>query len=246
MRRMRVNWIVCLGLLAGLLSTNAGLALQPQEELESLELQKVTLQDVALLAKSDLSDETTLVFLETRELNFELDVETLTQLRDQGVSDEVIQFLLKKSARSESSDDRGAHLSTTPDPSWYYAYPSWYYGFYYLHDPFTHYGHSVSHHWIHDRYRSDGHHLTGHSHSRSVVHSASHNGAGHESSRRRSGDHGQQDHLADGGSGEHAGSGHSKGSAHTGKRHGRRGYGGRRHGGRHGGGHRGGHGGGGH
>jgi len=83
----------------------------------------VSLDDVVLLAQSDISDQTILTYLKHRRLDFVLDAEGVQELREAGVSEEIIRYLL------ELSDTPPAALLTYVTPTGYdTGYPSYYYG----------------------------------------------------------------------------------------------------------------------
>ena len=227
-----------LGVLFSLvLATPAAAAHRPQASLE----------DLTLLAKSGISDQTTLVFLDTREIEFALDPEAIALLRQEGVSDEVIRYLLERTDAPSDRDDRVVYVSAG-------LYPPRYYALYYGYGVFPYFGAAILAHWTHG-FHWVGHHLVGgHHRGNSVGHSASHGGrhdasgghlvGGHHARRHSNGGHGARSHLGSHGA-SHASAGHSSGG------HGRGGHGGGHGGGGHGGGHGGGghgggHGGGGH
>ncbi len=54
----------------------------------------VSFDDVLLLAQSGISDRTIMTFLKVRRLDFVLDAEGIQQLREAGVSEDIIQYLL--------------------------------------------------------------------------------------------------------------------------------------------------------
>ena len=56
----------------------------------------VTLEHIILLAEGGLSDETIIAFLETRPLGFVLSAEDIVRLRQAGVSERVIRYLLQR------------------------------------------------------------------------------------------------------------------------------------------------------
>ena len=196
---------------------------------------EVSLEDLTLLAGSDISDETILVFLDFREIGFELDPEAIAHLREQGVSDEVIRYLLERTDARRERDDRVVYRSADP-------YPSRYYAPYYGPGVVLYFGAAIlwhwtyGYHWVGDHFVG-GHHLGvhgGHSASHGARHyaSAGHLVGGPRSRGHSSGGHAAVSHLGSHGA-SHAGVGHS------GRGHGGGGHGGGRHGG-------GGHGGGGH
>ncbi len=188
---------------------------------------KVSVEDLTLLAKSDISDETILVFLDPREIGFELDPEAIAHLRQQGVSEEVIRYLLERTdARSER--DRVVYVSAGP-------YPSRYYDLHYGHGVYPYFGAA---HWTHG-YHWVGHHLVarhhlgvsaGHSASHGSSHSASsgHLVGGHHARGHSSGAHVALSHPRSHGA-SHARAGHSGGGRSSGHSRGL-------HGGGHGGG----------
>ncbi|MCZ6656960.1 MAG: hypothetical protein O7C67_06655 [Gammaproteobacteria bacterium] len=84
----------------------------------------VSFDDVVLLAQSDISDQTIRTFLDFRELDFALDAGALLRLREAGVSEAVIRYLLEQDAASSTA------LPTDTVLTGYSAkgYPSYYYG----------------------------------------------------------------------------------------------------------------------
>ncbi len=126
---MRTIAIVCISLLVSGTLFIPSLA-HPQDNI-------VGLDDVVLLEKSDISDQTILTFLEYRKLDFALDVEALDRLRGNGVSEKIISYMLRRDASSIVATP--AYVVATgyklPLPSYYFgtrlvgatAYPlSWY------------------------------------------------------------------------------------------------------------------------
>ncbi len=185
MRRM------ILGVLFSLfLATPAAAAPGPQASLE----------DLTLLIESGISDQTILVFLDTREIGFQLDSETIARLRQQGVSEEVIRYLLERTDAREYRDDRVVYVSAGP-------YPPGYYLPYYAYGVGSYFGAAILGHWTHGYHRV-GRHLVGGHHrghrgghggrSHLGSHRASHARAGHSGGRHRGGGHG----------GGHRGGGH--------------------------------------
>ena len=82
-----------------------------------------SLDDVLLLAQNDISDQTILTFLKYRRLDFPLDAKAVQRLRDGGVSDDVIRFVLERDATTIAA------LPTYVVPTGYRTgYPSYYYG----------------------------------------------------------------------------------------------------------------------
>ena len=178
---------------------------------------EVSLEDLTLLAASDMSDETILVFLEPRELGFELDPEAIAHLRQQGVSDEVIRYLLEKTVAPKEGDAGVVYVSAG-------RYPPRYYVLHYGHDPFPYFGAAILGHWTHGFHRVVHHLAGGHHFGISDRHSSSHGGrhlastrhlvGGHHARGHSNGGHGARRHL---GSHRlrHAGAGHS-GGRHSG------------------------------
>ncbi|MCH8890281.1 MAG: hypothetical protein IH827_04265 [Myxococcales bacterium] len=198
-------------------------------------LPEVSLEDLTLLARSDISDETILVFLDPREIGFELDADAIARLREQGVSDEVIRYLLERTDARSERDDRVVYVSAG-------AYPPRYYAPYYGYGVFPYFGAAILWHWTHGYHWVDHHLVGGHHLGVSVGHSASHGARHHASAGHLVGGHRSRGHS----SGRHAAVSHlgSHGASHAGVGHSGRGHGGGGHsGGGHGGG---GHGGGGH
>jgi hypothetical protein len=91
----------------------------------------VSLDDIILLAESDVSDQTIMTFLWYRQLDFVLDSKGIQRLRAAGVSDDVIRYLLEQDATAIASVP--ASVPASPPayvvPTGYRtAYPSYYYG----------------------------------------------------------------------------------------------------------------------
>jgi len=84
----------------------------------------VSFDDVVLLAQSDISDQTIMTFLDFRELDFALDAEALLRLREAGVSEAVIRYLLEQDTASSTALPTDTVL-TGYDTK---GYPSYYYG----------------------------------------------------------------------------------------------------------------------
>lgn len=198
-------------------ASSAGAADRPQASLE----------DLTLLTESGISDQTILVFLDTREIGFLLDAETIARLRQQGVSEEVIRHLLE---RAEVRDDRDEVVYVAPDP-----YPRrYYYPYHYGYGVGSYLGAAILGHWTHGHHRV-GHHLGGGHHlglsfGRSSSYGVHYTGGGH-----LVGGHGARSHLGSHGSSRH--SARHRGYGHGGRSHGRGGHGGGHGGGGHGRGH---------
>ncbi len=183
---------------------------------------KVSLSDLTLLAQSDLSAETTLVFLATREIGFELDPKAIALLREQGVSEEVIRYLLERMDEHSDPGDRVVYVSEGP-------YPPYYYALYYGHDVGLYLGFAILGHWTHGFHFIDGHH-----HGSSGKHSAHHGGRHHASGGHPAGGQNAGGHSSGGdGARNHGGShdtSHARvdhsGGDHSGVRHRGRGHGG--------------------
>jgi hypothetical protein len=208
---------------------------------------QVSLEDLTLLAESDISDQTILAFLGTRELEFQLDSETIARLRQQGVSEEVIRYLLERTDTRNDRVDRVEYVSADP-------YPPRYYVPYYGYEVFPYFGAAIlwhwtyGFHWVGDHFVG-GHHLGvygGHSASHGARHYGGHSGshgarhyasAGHLVGEHRSRSHSSSGHAAVSHLGSrgasHAGAGHSSGghssSGHGSGRHGSGGHGGGGH-----------------
>ena len=206
---------------------------------------QASLEDLTLLAESGISDQTILVFLDTREVEFQLDSETIAWLRQQGVSEEVIRYLLERTDTRDERVDRVVYVSADP-------YPRRYYVPYYGYDAFPYFGAAIlwhwtyGFHWVGDHF-AGGHHrgvYGGHSASHGTRHyaSAGHLVGGHRSRGHSSGGHEAQSHLGSHGA-SHAGAGHL-GGGHSSVGHSSRGHssGGHSSGGHSSGGHGGGHG----
>jgi len=90
--------------------------------------QQISLKDILFLAERGVSDETMLVFLESREVGFIPDAEDIDKLLSAVVSEEVIRYLLRQTATN----------TTNSTPSYSYRtityedlYPAYYYTPYY-------------------------------------------------------------------------------------------------------------------
>ena len=83
----------------------------------------VSFDDVLLLAQSGISDRTIMTFLKVRRLDFVLDAEVIQQLREAGVSENIIQYLLNYAyAPSSASPTYDIPISyNTGYPSYYYS-----------------------------------------------------------------------------------------------------------------------------
>jgi len=145
-------------LLSLLLATTAAAAHRPT----------VSVEDLTLLAASDLSNETILVFLDRHEIGFEFDPETISRLRQQGVSDEIIRYLLERRDLSSERVARVAYVSVG-------AHPHRYYEPYYRDGVLPYFGAAILWHWAHGYHWVD-HRLVGGYH---FGHPASHGGRGH-------------------------------------------------------------------
>jgi len=95
------------------------------------------LDDVVLLQKSDISEQTILTFLKYRKIGFALDTEALDRLRESGVSEKIISYMLIQNTSPVTATP--AYVVATgynsPLPSYYFGtrlvgateYPlSWY------------------------------------------------------------------------------------------------------------------------
>ena len=81
------------------------------------------MDDIVLLAESDISDQTILTFIRYRQLDFVLDAKGVQRLREAGVSEDVIQYLLNRDATPVAA------IRTYVIPTGYATgYPSYYYG----------------------------------------------------------------------------------------------------------------------
>ncbi len=83
----------------------------------------VSFDDVLLLAQSGISDRTIMTFLNIRRLDFVLDAEGILQLREAGVSEDIIQYLLNYAyAPISASPTYDIPISyNTGYPSYYYS-----------------------------------------------------------------------------------------------------------------------------
>lgn len=203
-----------LGVLFGLaLASPAAAANRPQASLE----------DLTLLTASGISDETILVFLDTREIGFEIDAEAIARLRQQGVSEEVIRHLLERTD-ARSNEDRVIYISPAPYPRRYYS--SYYDGY----GAGSYLGAAILGPWLHGNHWVGNHHPVGGPHLGVSIGYYPSYGAHYTGGGYLTGGHLARGHRISHRSG-HRGFGHSN-YGHGGGRHGRG-----RHGRRHGGGH---------
>ena len=193
---MKTVLTVCTALTASAMLLNPSLAYSQDG--------MVSLDDVVLLAQSDISEQTILTFLKYRKLEFALDAGAVQRLREGGVSEEIIRFMLQQDAKSVVATPNYVVATgyNTGYPSYYYgarlvgatAYPlSWYNHHYYPHAyttvyrPGAHYGPSSNagyevgispgHEPIHSPGILGGNHRIGHSAlslGHNVGHSVSH------------------------------------------------------------------------
>jgi len=118
-------------LLATLLCiTGLGLALAQANDL------KVSLDDILLLANRDVSDQTILVFVQSRGIGFTPDAGDIDKMLEAGISEEVIRYLLEESALAATAPTYSYQQLPTyiaPYPAYYYypyySKPPIYYGF---------------------------------------------------------------------------------------------------------------------
>ena len=83
---------------------------------------EVSLEDLLSLAENEISEETILAVVQTRQITFAVDAEAIVRLRRADLSEEVIRALLKKT--------KGANGAPGTDPNRpvvVYAYPPYYY-----------------------------------------------------------------------------------------------------------------------
>ena len=199
----------------------------------------VSLENVIVLAQSGISDETILAFLEPRQVAFDLDADEIARLKEAGVSEEIIRYLLEK-AGAPPRETGASTVVVVPA----YPYSSRYYWPYYVFGTVLHLGgwiypHRWDHHLapthtlarVHHREGLDAHTPGGHRFSEGRgVHYSGHSRAGHRGRLL----HHSQGHSAGGHATAHYfgqarhGATHSTGS-HSGRSHHRRGG----HGGHH-------------
>ena len=86
---------------------------------------QISLEDILLLTERGVSDETVLVFLETREIGFIPDAEDIDKLLAAAVSEEVIRYILRQTA-TYSAPSYSYRTTTYVD-----LYPPYYYTPYY-------------------------------------------------------------------------------------------------------------------
>ena len=136
----------------------------------------VSLDDLVLLAQSDISDQTIMTFLDYRVLKFALDVETVLMLRQAGVSEAVIRYLLEQAATANGA--RAAYTVVTDYSA--RAYPSYYYSsrrigrsiypFGWYDHGYLGYGYHTIHHYTPHDYHDYGAHRLGHGASVTLSH----------------------------------------------------------------------------
>jgi hypothetical protein len=120
-----------------------------------------SVEDIVLLAQSDISQQTILTFLKHRKLDFAVDADAVKSLREGGVGDEIIRYLSQPDATPTARTPAYVVATgySTSYPSYYFgarlvgttAYPlSWYNHHYYppgyasVFRPGAHYGPSSS------------------------------------------------------------------------------------------------------
>lgn len=112
---MRMLLTICTALTASGMLANPSLA-HAEDGIASLD-------DIVLLARSDISDLTTLTFLKYRTLDFVPDAGAVQRLQESGVSKEIVSYLLQRDATSLVVAP--AYVVATGYNS---IYPSYYYG----------------------------------------------------------------------------------------------------------------------
>lgn len=196
-----------------------------------------SLNDISLLAQRGLSDETILIFLEKRSLDFNLTAENIDQLLQSGVSEDVVQYLLQQQTSQPV-------YVTTPTATYINPYPTYYYSPQYNHistsapllhgfaaasytfghhETFQpHYSNSISHSQrpqhsgvaiIHNSGLSVGHNSSNNRHN-NVTHSSGGHNVGHRRSHNSAGysqTHSRGGHSGGGGGHRGGGGGHSSG-----------------------------------
>jgi len=97
---------------------------------------KVSLDDILLLANRDVSDQTILVFVQSRGIGFTPDAGDIDKMLEAGISEEVIRYLLEESALAATAPTYSYQQLPTyiaPYPAYYYypyySKPPIYYGF---------------------------------------------------------------------------------------------------------------------
>ncbi len=106
-----------------------------------------SLEDIILLAEGGVSNQTIRVFLSSRPVNVDLDADAIARLKEAGLSEENIQFLLDSFGERASETDKEVVVVVAPDPYPYpYPYPYYYYGSYYVAGATLHLG-RYSPHW---------------------------------------------------------------------------------------------------
>jgi len=141
---------------------------------------QTSLEDILLLTERGVSDETVLVFLETRELGFTPVAEDIDKLLAAGVSEEVIRYILRQTA-TYSAPPYTYRTATYVD-----RYPPYYYTPYYA-GTSVFFGYSgFPHYWFRHHYGGVHHtplhhrtvHRPGHNDQGALSHTV-HRGLGH-------------------------------------------------------------------
>jgi hypothetical protein len=104
---------------------NTSVQIEWNQNAAQADVPQVSLEDILLLIERGISNETVLVFLETRDIGFILDAEDIDKLLAAGVSEEVISYLLQQTA-TYSVPSYSYRTTTYVD-----RYPSYYYTPYY-------------------------------------------------------------------------------------------------------------------
>jgi len=96
---------------------------------------QASLDDILLLANRNVSDQTIMVYIQTRGIGFSPSAENIDKLLEAGISEEIIRYLLEQSPTATVSDNSYQQRPTymTPYPTYYYypyySRPRFYYGF---------------------------------------------------------------------------------------------------------------------
>ncbi len=120
----------------------------------------VSVDDIVMLVKTDISEQTMLTFLQNRRISFTLDAAALQRLRAGDVSEEIIRFLLEQEASSVGAAPAPAPAYVVPT-GYNTAYPSYYYGARLVGTtsfPLSWYSHHYYHHGYTSIYRPNASH----------------------------------------------------------------------------------------
>ncbi|HED17696.1 MAG TPA: hypothetical protein ENI64_12900, partial [Gammaproteobacteria bacterium] len=172
---------------------------------------QVSLDDIVLLNHRGVSDQTILLFLENREPGFVLDKEAIDKLLLNGVSEEIISYLVSKAVIAQVPDDVVPPTGYTDAPA---DYPEDYYTPYYG-DSYSVGYVSYPVYWYGGGHHSDRHHPrhSEHNSHHSGNYPGQHNGQGATHTTQNGGAHtGGAGHTANSGQHEpaHPGTNHTE------------------------------------